>query len=318
MDRENYSNEKVRRKQHSEDNDNSSSSRSVRARTMMSSPSDEKDQNLVLTPHLTLSQSPISSHVVPLQLGPLPSPPMHVLMPHHMPFDLNLNSPPTPTPFQFLGPSPTSQSPPLPLPPVHADASVSASSSVNSSTIAVLAARRPRRNPTQGPREGRSETIPPPYPWATNRRAMVYSLKYLVHNQIHTITGDVQCKRCERKFVLEFDLTEKFYEVYSFIAEKKDDMHDRAPDVWMNPTLPTCKHCGQENSVKPIIPLKGKKTINWLFLLLGQMLGLCSLDQLKYFCKHTRNHRTGAKDRVLYLTYLALCKQLYPEGPFTR
>jgi hypothetical protein len=48
------------------------------------------------------------------------------------------------------------------------------------------------------------------------------------------------------------------------------------------------------------------------------MLGCCTLDQLKYFCKHTKNHRTGAKDRVLFLAYLGLCKQLDPNGPFDR
>lgn len=177
---------------------------------------------------------------------------------------------------------------------------------------------RSRRNPSQGPREGKSETIPPPFPWATNRRAMIQNLKYLLHNKIFTITGEVQCKRCERKFEMAFDLMEKFAQVWNFIAEHRADMHDRAPDVWMNPTLPTCKHCGQENSVKPVIAEKKKKSINWLFLLLGQMLGCCTLEQLKYFCKHTKNHRTGAKDRVLYLAYLGLCKQLHPDGPFDR
>ncbi|KAF9684343.1 hypothetical protein SADUNF_Sadunf04G0108500 [Salix dunnii] len=45
-------------------------------------------------------------------------------------------------------------------------------------------------------------------------------------------------------------------------------------------------------------------------------IGCCTLDQLKYFCKHTKNHRIGAKDRVLFLAYLGLCKQLNPNGPF--
>ncbi|KAL4352204.1 hypothetical protein GQ457_06G007910 [Hibiscus cannabinus] len=51
-------------------------------------------------------------------------------------------------------------------------------------------------------------------------------------------------------------------------------------------------------------------------VLLGKMLGCCKLSELKYFCKHTKNHKTGAKDRVLYLTYMGLCKQLDPTGPF--
>lgn len=43
----------------------------------------------------------------------------------------------------------------------------------------------------------------------------------------------------------------------------------------------------QGNSVKPS---HRKKFINWLFLLLGQMLGYCTLQQLKYLFKHTKNH----------------------------
>ncbi|KAH7517864.1 hypothetical protein FEM48_Zijuj09G0109300 [Ziziphus jujuba var. spinosa] len=176
---------------------------------------------------------------------------------------------------------------------------------------------RVRRNPTQAPREGKSETIPAPFPWATTHRATVHTLDYLVEKQILTVNGDVQCKRCERQYEMEFDLREKFHEVGCYIVKNKCTMHDRAPSRWLNPNLPACKYCEQENCVKPIISEK-KKSINWLFLLLGQMLGCCTLEQLKYFCKHTKNHRTGAKDRVLYLTYLGLCKQLDPTGPFDR
>ncbi|KAG5588223.1 hypothetical protein H5410_048657 [Solanum commersonii] len=48
------------------------------------------------------------------------------------------------------------------------------------------------------------------------------------------------------------------------------------------------------------------------------MLGCCTLDELKFFCEHTDNHRTGAKDRVLFLAYLTLCRQVDPTGPFHR
>lgn len=176
---------------------------------------------------------------------------------------------------------------------------------------------RPRRNPTQAPGQGKGDTVPALYPWATTHRATVHNLNYLLSKQITTITGEMQCKKCENQYEMGYDLRDKFYEVGRFIAENKSSMHDRAPSVWMNPVLPTCKFCDQENSAKPVIPDK-KKQINWLFLLLGQLLGCCTLDQLKYFCKHTKNHRTGAKDRVLYLTYLGLCKQLDPNGPFGR
>ncbi|GMJ03489.1 hypothetical protein HRI_004018100 [Hibiscus trionum] len=176
---------------------------------------------------------------------------------------------------------------------------------------------RGRRNPTHALREGKTETVEAPYPWATNHRATVHSLQYLSSKGIRTITGDVQCKRCERQYKIGYDLKEKFNEIATYIVRNKSSMHDRAPSVWRNPALPKCKFCDQENSAKPVIADK-KKAVNWLFLLLGQMLGCCTLDQLKYFCKHTKNHRTGAKDRVLYLTYLSLCKQLDPTGPFDR
>ncbi|XP_011048771.1 PREDICTED: uncharacterized protein LOC105142701 [Populus euphratica] len=178
-------------------------------------------------------------------------------------------------------------------------------------------APRTRRNSSQGPREGKGEAVPVLYPWAMDRRAMVHSLDYLLSRRIETITGLVQCKRCEKQYELGFDLRAKFVEIGAFISQNKSFMHDRAPSDWMNPVLPRCQFCDQENSVKPVIANK-KQKINWLFLLLGQMLGCCTLDQLKYFCKHTKNHRTGAKDRVLYLAYLGMCKQLDPNGPFDR
>ncbi|KAE9584146.1 hypothetical protein Lalb_Chr08g0246571 [Lupinus albus] len=226
------------------------------------------------------------------------SPPLELgLLPSALVFDLN-SPPPQEPPSDFVIPYP----PPLTQQLVDPPAAAPSKS-------------RPRRNPSQGPSAGKSETVPPPFPWATDRRATVHSLRYLNNNSIETITGDVQCKKCERKWTLDFNVDEKFYEVLAFIMEKKDEMHDRAPDIWMNPTLLNCNHCGQENCVRPIIIPKNKKGMNWLFLLLGQWLGLCSLGDLKYFCKHTRNHRTGAKDRVLYLTYIALCKQIYPDAP---
>ncbi|KAI3474470.1 hypothetical protein Pfo_029331 [Paulownia fortunei] len=173
-----------------------------------------------------------------------------------------------------------------------------------------------RRSSNQILRPGKTETIPPPYPWATARRATIHNLQYLLAKGINSITGRVQCKRCDRQFDIDYDLHKKFTEVAIFIMKNRDDMRHRAPAAWMNPTLPDCKFCQQNNCVKPI-PSK-KKSINWLFLLLGQMIGCCKLSELKYFCKHTRNHRTGAKDRVLYLTYLELCRQLDPEGPYNR
>ncbi|XP_068649039.1 uncharacterized protein [Aristolochia californica] len=159
---------------------------------------------------------------------------------------------------------------------------------------------------------GKDDFVPEPFPWATNRRAHIYSLRQLLENGIHAITGEVQCKRCKAQYEIEYPLRRKFEEIQDYIARNKATMHDRAPTEWMNPTLRSCLKCQYPLCVKPVISKK-KRSINWLFLLLGRMLGCCNLEQLKYFCKHTNNHRTGAKDRVLYLTYLGICKQL--AGP---
>ncbi|KAL2335788.1 hypothetical protein Fmac_017001 [Flemingia macrophylla] len=170
--------------------------------------------------------------------------------------------------------------------------------------------RRTRRVSSKGLAKGKSEIIPAPFPWATDRRAIVHSRIYLLQNNIRVITGKVWCKRCEKEFDIELDLEEKLAKLGEFV-ERKHTMDDRAPDAWLNPERPKCWHCVKENSVKPVIGKK--KAINWLFLLLSQMLSFCTVSQLKYFCKHTNNRRTGAKDCLLYLTYMSLLKQLVPE-----
>ncbi|KAG2305027.1 hypothetical protein Bca4012_064099 [Brassica carinata] len=121
----------------------------------------------------------------------------------------------------------------------------------------------------------KDDTIPPPFPWATNERCTIQSLENLESKQITTITEDVQYKHCE-----------KVYEVNGYER--------------------TCELCGLDKAVKPVIA-EPKGQINWLFLLLGQTLGYCTLEKLLNFCK---SPRTGAKDRVLYLTYLDLYKML--------
>ncbi|XP_073005603.1 uncharacterized protein [Typha latifolia] len=172
---------------------------------------------------------------------------------------------------------------------------------------------RSRRNLTQAPRDGKPETILPPTPWATEQRATVYPLEYLVAHGITNITGESQCKRCDARHLMTYDLEAKFAELTAFIGARTHLMHDRAPDEWLNPVFPACPSCAQPNCMRPMIAAK-KRDINWLFMLLGQTLGCCTLEQLKYFCKHTGNHRTGAKNRVLYFTYLGLCKQLLPSA----
>ncbi|CAN0909923.1 hypothetical protein LINGRAHAP2_LOCUS26029 [Linum grandiflorum] len=136
---------------------------------------------------------------------------------------------------------------------------------------------------------------------------------------IKEISGEVECKGCNHRQEMSFDLKERFEEIRSYIASNKAGMHDRAPHRWMNPRMARCGMCGEDGKAKPVIgggESNKMEEINWLFLLLGEWLGFCTLEQLKYFCMHCGVHRTGAKNRVVYLAYLEVCKQLDPDGPF--
>jgi len=171
---------------------------------------------------------------------------------------------------------------------------------------------RSRRTSSTRRSKAMSETVPALFPWAKNQRASIHSKEYLSENNIHTIKGKVHCKRCDHEFELSLDLEEKLNDLCQFISRGKNKWHNRAPRVWMSPVFPKCPLCGRESSTRPIIA-KNKKEINWLFLLLGQMLGCCKLNHLKYFCKHNEIHRTGAKDRLLYDIYENLINQLVPD-----
>ncbi|XP_078430766.1 uncharacterized protein LOC144702625 [Wolffia australiana] len=172
-----------------------------------------------------------------------------------------------------------------------------------------------RRKPRILFKEGKEETIDPPFPWATDRRAIVHRIDYLLARGLSVISGEVQCKRCDYRKSMEFNLEEKFAQVEKFVAENKYEMANRASPRWMNPKLPSCNECGIENCMEPV-KAKKKRDINWLFLLLGEMLGVCSVDRLKYLCKHNNINRTGCKDWLLYYAYLGICKQLKPIDLF--
>ena len=179
--------------------------------------------------------------------------------------------------------------------------------------LPVWAVRRQHRHRTVLLRDRKPDLPVAPYEWATKQRATVHKLDYLVSRQILLISGEVQCKRCKRRFEIQYDLVEKFKELGVFINLNESSMLDRAPSNWMSPNFPNCRYCRAEKSLTPWISEK-KRSINWLFLFLGEMIGCCKLAQLKYFCKQNDEPRTGAKDRVVYSTYIEMCKQLDPTG----
>ncbi|KAF8409942.1 hypothetical protein HHK36_002461 [Tetracentron sinense] len=164
-------------------------------------------------------------------------------------------------------------------------------------------------------RRVKSDVIPAQYPWATTQRAHLRTLNDMLSSGVRTIIGTVEC---DLSWIhtqdLEFDLEREFNQVASFVAANKSTMFDRVPDIWLYPPR-SCPKCEGVSFVRPIISTK-KRSINWLFLLLGQMIGYCSSEQLKYFCKHTNTPHAGGRDELICLTYLGLCKQLDPSGLF--
>ncbi|KAG2617757.1 uncharacterized protein LOC120667620 [Panicum virgatum] len=157
--------------------------------------------------------------------------------------------------------------------------------------------------------------VVPPYPWSTERVGVHHSLAELSRRGVEAVTGELQCKRCHDLRVVTLDARARFNELHGYISRNVQAMDDRAPRRWKEPALPDCERCGQRGSMRPVIPAD-KHRINWVFLLLSEMLGVCTLEQLKHLCEHTHQHRTGAKDRVLYSTYMELCNQLLPNGLF--
>lgn len=176
----------------------------------------------------------------------------------------------------------------------------------NNNAVAARAAK-PRDDANAA--EGRTPAAP--FPWATDRPARHDTLDALLRRGVTTVEGAARCKRCGARTAVAYDLASKFREVRGFMDANRHAMDDRAPEAWMAPALPDCAACGRAGAVWPEIAAE-KRDINWLFLLLGQMLGCCTLEQLKYFCMNTGRHRTGAKNRVLYYAYIEMCNQLQP------
>ncbi|GMN37430.1 hypothetical protein TIFTF001_006802 [Ficus carica] len=222
---------------------------------------------------------------------PSPSPP-----PPSLPTQLSLS-----VQALYLGDNPPPQ---LPATAGATNVTSLAGGSISSSAAA---APQPRQFVLRPPKP---ELVPAVYPWATNRRATVHSLSYLLSQGIFKISGTVQCKRCQRLYEMQYDVRAEFPKIRKYVETMSYGR--RAP---LDVVLPPCLFCGEANSARPVIADK-KKEINWLFLLLGRLLGCCTHAQLKYFCKHTGEHQNGAKHRLLFNTYSCLCWQLDLDVPF--
>lgn len=108
-----------------------------------------------------------------------------------------------------------------------------------------LAAPSEHRPPPQGQAQVKSITIPPPFPWATNRLATVHSREYLLQNNIYSIAGTVRCMGCKKTFNMRFDLEEQLDQLRKFVQKESEKMRGMAPAAWVKPGLPKCQYCGR-------------------------------------------------------------------------
>ncbi|KAI9123777.1 hypothetical protein K1719_005077 [Acacia pycnantha] len=250
----------------------------------------ENNLSLRLRPPSPPPQPPAPPSPTPLaQPHPVYSPPMEFLRsnnPLHFTLELDLFPKSPPTTYSTMNLN-VNEPPPPPL--------------------------RPPQNPRNNGEDHQNRNIEPPYAWTTNRPAYVHDKSHLEKNFIYTVTGTVRCNKCGKEYPVVFNIEEKLKQFESFVESKKRTMHNRAPPEWTSAQSLVCEHCTGDG-VRPVIDVR-KDNINWLFLFLGQMLGYCTLEQLKYFLACTQIHRTAAKDRVLYHTYREIFKQLRPDLP---
>ncbi|KAL2633718.1 hypothetical protein R1flu_005197 [Riccia fluitans] len=108
----------------------------------------------------------------------------------------------------------------------------------------------------------KDERIEVPYPWATDRRAVVMSLDRITRSGICSIQGEIICKRCDGSQTVDYNLQASFLQLDNYFMANKDLMHDRAPKIWMVPRLLDCSMCHQSDCVKPVIHQR-KRHINW-------------------------------------------------------
>ncbi|CAO2183190.1 unnamed protein product [Urochloa humidicola] len=214
-------------------------------------------------------------------------------------------------------PPPPSPPPPPPPPAAAAPRSTRRRRRLNNGSSAAVRRRSCTNNkpPDAGAGAGGDDDAglqpAPPFPWATERPAQHETLEALLRRGVTSVSGQARCKRCAARKPVAYDLEAKFRQLRDYVVANRHNMNDRAPDPWMFPALPDCGSCGHRGAMWPEIAAE-KREINWLFLFLGQMLGCCTLEQLKYFCENTGRHRTGAKNRVLYYAYIEMCNQLEP------
>ena len=65
------------------------------------------------------------------------------------------------------------------------------------------------------------------YPWATNCRATVQRIGYLLAEEIIEISGTVQCKLCEKQYEMGYDVRVEFPKILKYVTEIKSWMEDQ-------------------------------------------------------------------------------------------
>ncbi|XP_021849478.1 uncharacterized protein [Spinacia oleracea] len=170
----------------------------------------------------------------------------------------------------------------------------------------------------------------PLYPHAKPEPAKIHSLNYLLQNHILIVSKDFKCgnSECNQMYKVTYDIQTKFQELVEFIRTEKDKSLNGgvAPEKWLTPTttLPECSNCRRKCDVDSLLGSDDRVSesayhkIDWLFLLLGRLLGVCEWNQLNYFCINNNidrsvNGMVASTSQLLYRVYFDLCRQLQPH-----
>lgn len=164
----------------------------------------------------------------------------------------------------------------------------------------------------------RIQDPPPPFPWAANTTGTkICTLEYILYTlHIDSVSADFKCMICGDVEKVEYNLAHKYMQVSDYIHRKGTKMGGIASNSWQFPTRPQCKNCNNKRRCLEEVIKKDNNSINWLFLFVGKLIGCCKVQQLKEFCEQNEIECSGTKPRLVYLTYLGLCKQLDPQASY--
>ncbi|KAK1583437.1 hypothetical protein Q3G72_023773 [Acer saccharum] len=152
------------------------------------------------------------------------------------------------------------------------------------------------------------------FAWATARNSLVQTLDYLEAHNLETIQGRLICDGCRQITVMETNVRQHVDEIQNYIVQNDIDLQGLAPLPWFQPNPPVCQLCNC-SYLKPVLP-PDMAHINWLFLFCENLIGFCSVKQLRFFLRENgKLDNRKSKQRLVYCMFREIARQLRPTGP---